>query len=165
MEREVRLKLICEMNEKRMSDAKIGRLLGISHQRVHQIRTGYQSPYNRYIPKPPLEHKIVTPAFRVAAGLPPRRNDEQKWVQRFRERVRVRDNHTCQICFKKWRHGQRRLDVHHLDENHEGKSESENAQYDRENMDRMITLCHKCHFNLDSVRNKIGRKPKVARAA
>ena len=32
---------------------------------------------------------------------------------RTREKVRIRDNYTCQGCGKKWQKGQRRLDVHH----------------------------------------------------
>src|SRR3989344_3286690 len=39
---------------------------------------------------------------------------------RLRELVRIRDNHTCQKCGKKWIEGTRRLDIHHLDEEFEG---------------------------------------------
>jgi ribosomal protein L34E len=67
------------------------------------------------------------------------------------ERVRKRDNWTCQICGKIWEYGQRRLDVHHLDENKESIHTCENYK----NFNRMITLCHKCHLNLDSVRRKM----------
>lgn len=77
---------------------------------------------------------------------------------RYRELVRVRDNHTCQACFKVWEKGQRRFDVHHLDEKMEGKSHLRGAsEYDANNLNKMITLCHKCHLNLDSVRKKMER--------
>jgi len=32
-----------------------------------------------------------------------------------REKIRIRDKHTCQICGKNWEDGQRRFDVHHID--------------------------------------------------
>lgn len=69
-----------------------------------------------------------------------------------RERVRQRDNHRCQNCGKQWVPGTRRLDVHHLDEAMESVR---SYQYDKDNLDKMITYCHKCHLNLDSVRRKI----------
>lgn len=89
-----------------------------------------------------------------------------------REKVRVRDKHTCQMCGKIWIEGTRRFDVHHLDEEAEGwdnrktnknkgSGKSGIYQNDKKNFDRMITYCHKCHLNLDSVRNKMslrGRK-------
>ena len=66
------------------------------------------------------------------------------------EKVRVRDNHTCQICGKIWQEGKRRFDVHHLDENCESVLTCENYK----KFDRMITLCHKCHLRLKHIRNK-----------
>jgi len=73
-----------------------------------------------------------------------------------RETVRIRDNYTCQICGKAWKEGQRRLDVHHLDENLEGNV---GRKYENnKDMSRMITLCHKCHMGLPHIKRKIGRK-------
>ena len=80
-----------------------------------------------------------------------------------RELIRMRDNHTCQECKKKWIKGTRRFDVHHLDEKCESWDNSYNGkrikgmmyQNDKQNMDRMITLCHKCHLNLPNVREKM----------
>lgn len=63
---------------------------------------------------------------------------------RIRELVRIRDNHTCQKCGKKWIVGKRRLDVHHLDEDNKKTRACDKI----EDMDNMITLCHKCHLNL-----------------
>ena len=73
-----------------------------------------------------------------------------KWGarDRYRELVRIRDNHTCQKCGLEWQVGERRLDVHHLDED-----STKTRQIDGdEDMDNMITLCHKCHLNLDGHR-------------
>jgi len=67
-----------------------------------------------------------------------------------REKVRVRDNHSCQICFKKWEQGQRRFDVHHLNPELESNREYKNSKC----FDEMITLCHKCHLNLEHIKNK-----------
>jgi hypothetical protein len=73
-----------------------------------------------------------------------------------REKVRRRDGYTCQICFKVWKPGERRFDVHHLDENHENKGmEKYILKYDRENTDKLITLCHKCHMGINKTTNSV----------
>jgi 5-methylcytosine-specific restriction endonuclease McrA len=66
------------------------------------------------------------------------------------EKVRIRDNHTCQICKKVWKVGERKLDVHHIDENCESIFTCENYK----KFNRMITLCHKCHLRLKNVKVK-----------
>lgn len=58
-----------------------------------------------------------------------------------RERVRERDGHRCIICGTTG-NGKRRLDVHHLDENLNGKTGN---KYSNNPYHRMVTLCHKCH--------------------
>ena len=75
-----------------------------------------------------------------------------------RELARIRDNHTCQICGKVWREGQRRFDVHHLDENLEGNN-GRKCQNNK-NLSKMITLCHKCHMSLAIVKNKMRKRKK-----
>lgn len=70
-----------------------------------------------------------------------------------REKVRQRDNHTCQSCKKQWKLGQRRLDVHHLDLKMESRKR---YAYDSKHLDKLITLCHKCHLNLPHIRAKLG---------
>lgn len=61
-----------------------------------------------------------------------------------REKVRILDNHQCQDCKKKWEESTRRFDVHHLD----GLCGKKSKGYDSiKDIDSMITLCHKCHFN------------------
>ena len=77
---------------------------------------------------------------------------ELEGIDFIRQKVRDRDNNTCQKCGKKWEKGKRRLDVHHLDI----KMESvKNYAYDRDNQDKMITYCHKCHLSLHTVGHKI----------
>jgi hypothetical protein len=71
-----------------------------------------------------------------------------------REKVRVRDGHKCQKCGKQWSPGQRRLDVHHLDEEIEGVV---GMKYANNPIDRMVTLCHRCHLNLPHIRAKFDR--------
>lgn len=141
MERE---KLI-NLSQKGFTYKEIGELFGISKQRVHQIIRGYSS-YKKVkgfddsllFVKHKLKPKITNP---IKMGQ----------LDRIRELVRIRDNRTCQICNKVWKPGTRRLDVHHLDEN---KQQSRDCRWDSQNMDRLITLCHKCHFSLDSFKNK-----------
>jgi transposase-like protein len=72
----------------------------------------------------------------------------EKWRKQGREltrfKVRERDNFTCQDCGKKWKEGERHFDVHHLN----GMCGKKSRGYDKlEDMDGLVTLCHKCHFN------------------
>jgi Zn finger protein HypA/HybF involved in hydrogenase expression len=62
--------------------------------------------------------------------------------------VRERDNYTCQQCKKEWQEGERAFHVHHTDAEFEN---TVNHEYESENMDKLITLCPKCHMNQDSV--------------
>jgi 5-methylcytosine-specific restriction endonuclease McrA len=94
----------------------------------------------------PNRQGIVPDASFTELGLPAGTRD------RVRELVRIRDHRTCQLCGRKWKKGERRLDVHHLDEEQESTVD---VKWDRENLHRMITLCHKCHLNLDTVRAKM----------
>lgn len=72
--------------------------------------------------------------------------------ERVRELIRIRDNHTCQICGKKWIEGTRRLDVHHKDCVKEKSRQCDDYEKEKDNM---ITLCHKCHLNLPEHREAI----------
>ncbi len=61
-----------------------------------------------------------------------------------REKIRIRDNRTCQSCGYEWSKAWRRLDVHHLG----GLCGKKSKKYDKyEDEANLITLCHKCHFN------------------
>lgn len=73
-----------------------------------------------------------------------------------RERVRLRDGHTCQICRRVWKEGERRFDIHHIYE-----CGLKSRKYDRKTeMDGLITYCHRCHLtmphNLEKMR--VGRE-------
>jgi hypothetical protein len=72
-----------------------------------------------------------------------------------RDKIRQRDNYTCQICGKVWQKGQRRFDVHHIDCIKEKTRQCDNYELEKDNM---ITLCHKCHFNLPEHRNVMTKK-------
>lgn len=76
-------------------------------------------------------------------------------MDRTREVVRIRDNHTCQKCKKKWIPGRRRFDIHHLN----GKCGRYSRSYDNiDSIHALITYCHKCHMSLDEVRKKMINK-------
>ena len=63
-----------------------------------------------------------------------------------RELARVRDSHTCQKCGRLWnpKKDKKRLDVHHLN----GLCGKLTKKADSvRNLDGLITLCHKCHYN------------------
>ena len=132
--------------EGKISDSQIARLFGVSRQRIHQIVQGYSSTPSAPITKIPKWWKPNYGIYNVESN-----NLEGR--DRLREIVRCRDSHTCQICSKVWQKEERRFDVHHLDENLEGKK---GRKYlNNKDFDRMITLCHKCHFRLDSMRKKL----------
>jgi len=61
-----------------------------------------------------------------------------------REKVRVRDNHTCQICGTIWIIGERKFDVHHRS----NKSGMQKKYDNKDSFIHLITLCHKCHLQM-----------------
>lgn len=73
--------------------------------------------------------------------------------ERIRELVRIRDNHRCQICGIYWKKKRRRFDVHHLDCDKDKSRKCDKI----EDMSNMITLCHKCHLNLEDHKEKISK--------
>jgi 5-methylcytosine-specific restriction endonuclease McrA len=138
----------------------IGLKMGFSGQRAHQLVTGYRSPSSR--PAAATELKILTKRKRDALGIPESFSPGSGGRDHVHELARCRDNHTCQKCGKVWVLGMRRLDVHHMDEEMDGKSRSKGIlKYNRENLDKLITLCHKCHLNLEVSRKRMsnGHKP------
>lgn len=56
------------------------------------------------------------------------------WIEKLKEAIRLRDNHTCQLCGSEQREMKYKLDVHHID-------------YNKENLDpkNLISLCRSCH--------------------
>lgn len=143
-----RLETIKELRMTGLTFKEIGARFSISRQRVQQILGGKQM-------KAPEDHKLLTYAKRRFLGLPDGKIELKSGGRDFlRELVRMRDNHTCQYpgCGRVWQKGQRRFDVHHLDEKIDekiaGKIDSRRVplKYDREHLDKLITFCHKCHF-------------------
>jgi len=139
---------IIEMYSRGITYAKIGKLLGLTRERIRQIVNGYRNPKTPEYTEIP---KGWTPKGSIdSSGI---RLEGLEGKDFLREIVRRRDNHTCQICFKQWVKGKRRFDTHHLDEGKEGYV---GEKYENnKDFDRMITLCHKCHLRLDSVRGKM----------
>ena len=84
---------------------------------------------------------------------------EPEWRKQGRERnrflVRARDNFTCQECKKIWKKGQKHFDVHHKN----GLCGKKSRAYDTvEEMDGLITLCHKCHYGRHDISKEVGKK-------
>ncbi|MGV8131821.1 MAG: hypothetical protein ACP5N7_07015 [Candidatus Pacearchaeota archaeon] len=77
---------------------------------------------------------------------------------RNRECVRLRDNHTCQKCFTKWSGKGRRFDVHHITDETGEKSKSYESLAKLLEPGYVITLCHKCHLNIDKQKISKGLK-------
>jgi hypothetical protein len=89
--------------------------------------------------------KILTGRKRKSLGVPDGKVGISSGGRDFRrELVRMRDKHTCQICKKKWRQGQRRFDVHHKDEDPNKTKQIDSV----EEFSNMATLCHRCHLRL-----------------
>jgi len=62
-------------------------------------------------------------------------NENTKEIRELKEKIRKRDNHTCQDCGKIQKENDKKLDVHHIDGN------------DTNNIEKnMITLCQSCHW-------------------
>lgn len=117
-----------------ISKAEIGRRLNVSRQRVFQV-------LERGKPKPPR-------------GISPGQEHMIKWGisgrDVTREFVRIRDKFTCQKCGDQRTREQAQSlskkihDVHHLN----GLCGKKSRKYDSvKNLDGLVTLCHKCHFN------------------
>lgn len=154
---------IQRLRNNRFTYAQIGKLLGISRQRVHQILTGYKSPISPEELRKRSEHlelvnsRLIAIKQSVFGNVPSGNITELTGLSggardRYRELVRIRDNHTCQICGKKWLEGQRRFDVHHLDEDSSKTRKVDNLEIEASNM---VTLCHKCHLNVPGHKEKM----------
>lgn len=155
LEKQARIKKL--YYEDNLFYSEIGKLFGVSRQRIHQII--HYVPSLPKLPKLSTREKIGkfkpylkpvetltgwTARKRKALGLSDEKITVTGGLSFIRELVRIRDSRTCQDCGKVWEQGKRRFDVHHLDP----KMESiRDIKYDRANMDKMITLCHKCHMS------------------
>lgn len=146
-----RTEKILQLRKNGLSLKKIGDLVGLSCERVRQIILN---------PKPKIkEFKCIfcKKIFSATDGNGVRRfcgECSKKYSCKGREftrtLVRIRDNFTCQDCgavrtpetAKK--EGIRLFDVHHLN----GLCGKRSRSYDKiSEIDGLITLCHRCHFN------------------
>ena len=147
------------IEEDKLTYEKVGEMFNISRQRVHQIYKSYVSPI---VKKEKLKTILADKIFNNIGNLPKGNTTQLTGIygdsrNRIRELIRIRDNHTCQYCGKKWEEGKRRFDVHHLDED-----KNKTRQYDKiEEADNMITLCHKCHMNIPGHRETMSEAQKV----
>jgi hypothetical protein len=142
-----------------MTITKIAEKLGVTRQWVDFVLKRDGDPLDGENMKTNYDYgKIIKPTTKIPEGWKPG-DINKSWINNMDGRdylseiVRRRDFYTCQICGKKWKEGKRKFDVHHLDENCESIPTYDNYK----KFDRMITLCHKCHLNLDTVRNKMVR--------
>lgn len=132
----------------------IGKEFAISRERVRQIclpphlraRSAWYSisQNNRltcYICRRPVQSRKFCESCIAANRLNQGGRDLTRGI------VRGRDNNTCQVCGYKWKGTEKkRLDVHHL----EGLCGKLTKKYDGPEMiHKLITVCHKCHYNLD----------------
>ena len=146
---------IVELRNKRYTMGQLGKLFGISRQRVHQIIMGfdgYTPEFMEILSTSGARAKNDTKDIKVSPKLSGR--------ERTREIVRMRDNHTCQLCGSQRLAGKQRLDVHHID-----CDKRKSRGYDRlSEIPNMITLCHRCHSHIPShIRSmeKAGEKRQV----
>lgn len=136
----------------------VGDAFGITRERVRQICDPNYHPSQwkkrrATITKIPDDWQGVKVDWENVRDIP----SKMEGIDRVREAVRIRDGHTCQICKKVWDGTSKRFDIHHLDPDRENKDTYDRKgvyAYDKENTDKMITLCHKCHLRLDSTRVK-----------
>ena len=120
-----RKKVVMMRNNKKMTYRQIGEAFGMTKQWAQKT-----------INTPPSKKGKTNPFW---VGKP-------KWMScgrdRSRELVRERDGHKCRECGKS--RTNRRLDVHHI----HGMCGKKSRKYDPiSDMELLITLCHKCHFN------------------
>src|SRR3990167_8056696 len=147
-----RRKEILKLRKERYTLKELGLRFGVSYKRIGQIinRPGVQYKVCFICKKLGQVRRLVCKECLGTYFL----RDTGSYLEGrdyIREIVRIRDNHTCQKCFKKWEEGKRRFDIHHLN----GLCGKKSQSYDCfEEMDGLITLCHKCHLNLDEVREK-----------
>lgn len=133
-----RYKIIKKCRDNGILFRDIVKILNITKQRIHQI---YKNGGLRSV-------RVRDPNIIIGFG----------GRDRIRERVRTRDNYLCKICHKKWKKGERRFDVHHTQESIMGIRNTNDrgfVKYDRKNLDKLITLCHKCHLGLHWGKTKL----------
>ena len=145
MEYSEKILFIKDLRKKGFAYERIGMLLGVSRQRIHQLHKGYSTKV-KLSPITKLPNKLATVSKKLDTnGILDHGRDFT------REAVRRRDGYRCQICLRKWKEGERRFDIHHLN----GLCGKKSKSYDQiKDAPGLITLCHKCHLRLDTNRGK-----------
>lgn len=128
--------------EEGLKDVDLAAIYKISRQRVGQIL--------KRDPRKPLVAEVFY------EGMPKWKREGRELA---REKVRRRDGYRCTSCKRPWKVGTRSFDVHHL----HGVCGQKSRGYDSVNdMDGLITLCHKCHMSKHVDRKKFGKGPILA---
>ena len=147
---------ILELRKQGLTLREISKIFNITRQRVHQIT--FENPKNMgvcFVCK--KESLIIKKICKQCLEKYFKRKTGSylEGIDFTREIARIRDGHICKICHKKWQIGKRRFDIHHLN----GDCGKYSRTYDRiENINKLITLCHKCHLNLDEVKDKMSTR-------
>jgi len=88
--------------------------------------------------------------------------ERPQYTSDIRNLIRLRDNYTCQSCGLYYRGDKKNLHAHHLDKEMEG---SKCPEWDKEHMDRLVTLCQSCHklatWNIDTPIKELLTKKKT----
>jgi len=149
-----------KLREQGATMQEVGNMYGITRQAVEQrLKKGK--------PKPKIAEAPYTVLGLLGYG-------DLEGRERARMLVRIRDNFTCQDCgfrrtteeVKKYNSTMnsakgkiKSLDVHHT----HGMCGKNSRGYDSEKMvPKMITLCHKCHYNRPEHRMKAGAPERAA---
>lgn len=138
MNQEQRYNLILNERNKGKSLREIGNIFNVTGERIRQIIKYKFKTYQCKV------CKLILDDYKYFCELHSNKGYIFKGRDFNREKVRIRDNYTCQDCNKKWEQGTRRFDVHHLNGLCGKKSKGYDSVLDKNGL---ITLCHKCHFN------------------
>lgn len=135
--------------------AEIADRLGVSFRVIAHISKRGEAPGNFNCCVPSCKKELV-----MDSDLRTRFCEKHAYVSslsgrdRNREMVRIRDKHTCQACLRVWTPGTRRFDCHHL----KGLCGKSSREYDKsQDINSLITLCHKCHLNQPHVKAKMNK--------
>lgn len=164
-----RFDIIVSLREAGKTYRQIGDMVGVTRQRIHQILSKKDN-FFKINPLFSMGGEEISSVLLSKASA----NNESNPIasilsgsnissatgmmsgsrERFRELIRLRDRCTCQWCGKVWVPGTRRFDVHHI------LGGSEDSRSVGGNQLEMVTLCHRCHLNIDSWKIKDGMNKK-----
>ena len=127
---------ILKLREKGLSYTDIGRKIGVTRQRIHQIIKQPSYTHGEKLESTLLSWALLNKKYPQLLAMGGR--------ERTRELVRIRDKFRCRCCGKSWKKGKRRFDCHHI-----GGLCGKNSKAceSPEKLPTMITLCHRCHFH------------------